>query len=292
MSKCYLCPRNCGVDREKGEIGFCREGADIRIARYSLHEWEEPVISGERGSGTIFFSGCNLKCEFCQNRLISHNGKGQTISIGRLCEIILELESMGAENINLVTPTHFADKITNALALVKDKLSIPVIYNTSGYENVDTIRKLEGLVDVYLPDFKYFSDELAKKYSNAKNYRETATAAIHEMFRQVGKVTLDERGMIKKGVIIRHLVLPSCRRDSMAVLDTIANEFGITDILVSLMSQYTPDFAIASDTTHKELRRRITSFEYSSVTEYADKLGIDGFVQHRDSAKAKYTPDF
>ena len=238
MSKCFLCPRDCGADRARGETGFCREGNDIRIARYSLHAWEEPVISGTHGSGTIFFSGCNLKCEFCQNRVISHGGKGETISVERLCEIMLELQAMGAENVNLVTPTHFADKIAEALRSVRGKLSIPVVYNSSGYEKVETLKMLEGLVDIYLPDYKYFSDELAVKYSSAKDYRVNAEAAILEMFRQTGEAVIED-GIMKKGIIIRHLVLPSCRRDSMAVLERIAEILPKDKILVSVMSQYT-----------------------------------------------------
>ena len=291
MSKCFLCPRNCGVDRARGETGFCRESDDIRIARYSLHAWEEPVISGTRGSGTIFFSGCNLKCEFCQNRVISHEGKGEAISVERLCEIMLELQEMGAENVNLVTPTHFADKIAEALRSVKGRLSIPVVYNSSGYEKVETLKMLEGLVDIYLPDYKYFSDELAAKYSSAKDYRKNAEAAILEMFRQTGEAVI-ENGIMKKGIVIRHLVLPSCRRDSIAVLERIAEILPKDKILVSVMSQYTPDFAIKADTPYKELRRAITSFEYSSVAERAVSLGLEGFFQEKSSATPDYTPDF
>ncbi len=292
MSKCMLCPRECGVDRQNGELGFCRAGYSVRVARYSLHEWEEPVISGKNGSGTVFFSYCNLQCEFCQNRVISHGGKGEDISVDRLCEIMLELEGMGAENINLVTPTHFADKIARALEAVKDKLSVPVVYNSSGYEKADSLRMLEGLVDIYIPDYKYFSDELARKYSNAPDYRKYAEAAIREMFRQTGEAVVDEKGIMQKGVIVRHLVLPSCRKDSMEVLDRIVSILPKDKIFVSIMSQYTPDFAIAAGTEFKELRRRLTSFEYSSVLEYASKLGINGFSQDISSAKTKYTPDF
>ena len=292
MSRCFLCPRNCGADRARGALGFCREGDEIRIARYSLHMWEEPIISGKRGSGTIFFSGCNLMCEFCQNRVISHGGKGETVSVAGLCEIMLELQDMGAENINLVTPTHFAHKISEALRAVKKELCIPVVYNTSGYEKVDTLKMLDGVVDVYLPDFKYFSDELAVKYSSAKDYRKTAEAAILEMFRQTGEVITDESGIMKKGIIIRHLVLPSCRRDSMAVLERIAEILPKDKILVSVMSQYTPDFAIKADTKYKELRRTVTSFEYASVTDKAIELGLEGFFQEKGSATPDYTPDF
>ena len=292
MPKCYLCPRECGTDRSLGERGVCGEGDDIRVARYSLHPWEEPPISGSRGSGTIFFSGCSLRCEFCQNRVISHEGKGESISVERLAEMMLELEAMGAHNINLVTPTHFADKVTKALRAVKDKLTIPVVYNTSGYEKVDTLRLFEGLVDIYLPDFKYFNDELAEKYSHAKNYREYAEKALIEMYRQVGEPIFDEDGLLKKGLVIRHLVLPTHRKDSMAVLDRICEILPREKILISLMSQYTPDFAITAGTPYHELHRRITTFEYRSVTEYAASLELEGFCQEKSSADAKFTPDF
>lgn len=292
MGGCFLCPRECGADRENGEVGFCGEGSLPRVARYSLHEWEEPIISGKRGSGTVFFSGCNLRCEFCQNRAISHGGKGEQIGIDRLCDIIRELCDMGAENINLVTPTHFADTVAAALNKVKGDLNIPVVYNSSGYEKVETLKKFEGLIDVYLPDFKYFSDSIAKKYSHTENYRETAEAAILEMFRQVGEPTYDSRGMLCRGLIVRHLVLPSCRQDSMNVLSRIAEILPKDKILVSIMSQYTPDFAIAAGCEHKELCRRLTSFEYSSVLDHASALGLIGFSQSRSSAVAKYTPDF
>jgi putative pyruvate formate lyase activating enzyme len=287
-----LCPRECGADRAKGALGFCRAADSVRVARYSLHEWEEPVISGKNGSGTVFFSYCNLRCEFCQNRIISHGGKGEDVSVERLSEIMLELEQMGAENINLVTPTHFVDKIVLSLEALKDKLSIPVVYNSSGYEKAETLKMLEGLVDIYLPDYKYFSDDLARKYSNAPDYRIYAESAIQEMFRQTGEAVVNEKGIMQKGIIVRHLVLPSCRKDSMKVLDRIVSILPKDKIFVSIMSQYTPDFAIAAGTEFKELRRRLTSFEYSSVLEYADKLGIKGFSQDISSAKTKYTPDF
>ncbi len=293
MSKCVLCPRQCQKDRDIGEIGFCAESSEIRIARYSLHAWEEPAISGQRGSGTIFFCGCSLKCEFCQNRAISHNcEKGETVSVDRLCEIMLELQDMSAENINLVTPTHFADKIALALKKVKPKLHIPVVYNSSGYEEISTLSALKGLVDIYLPDFKYYSDEIAVKYSFAPRYREIAEAALCEMFSQVGKAQFDESGILKKGLLIRHLVLPSCRKDSMAVLKRISEILPVDDILVSIMSQYTPDFAVAAQTPHKELHRRITSFEYESVLSFAEALGFVGFSQQKSSATASFTPDF
>lgn len=293
MSRCVLCPRRCEKDRAAGEKGFCAEGFEMRIARYSLHEWEEPVISGQKGSGTIFFCGCSLKCEFCQNRAISHSSeKGKNVSVERLGEIMLELQDMGAENINLVTPTHFSDRIAQALKQTRPKLNIPIVYNSSGYEDVSALSALRGLVDVYLPDFKYYSNEIALKYSSAPRYREIAEAALLEMFSQVGKAEFEERGMLKKGLLIRHLVLPSCRKDSMAILKRISEILPVNDILISIMSQYTPDFAVAANTPHKELHRRITSFEYESVLSFAQSLGFVGFSQQKSSATARFTPDF
>ena len=293
MSECLLCPRECGVNRSLGKLGFCREGDNVRVARYSLHLWEEPPVSGERGSGTIFFSGCNLRCEFCQNMAISRSsGLGKDVSIDGLCSIMLELADMGAENINLVTPTHFSDKIALSLEKIKKDLTIPVVYNSSGYESIAALRRLEGLVDVYLPDYKYYSDELAEKYSSAPNYRNIAEAAITEMYRQVGSAVFNERGIIKKGLIIRHLVLPSHRRDSFEVVKRLSALLPKEEFYVSLMSQYTPDFAIEADSPHKELHRKLTSFEYSSVVDLAASLGLRGFCQDRSSSTSSFTPDF
>ena len=293
MSKCNLCPRKCGIDRSLGELGFCKEGEDIRIARYSLHAFEEPPVSGKRGSGTIFFSGCNLRCEFCQNMIISQGEqKGYSVSEERLGEIMLELRDMGAENINLVTPTHFADKIASVLRRIKPEIHIPIVYNSSGYESTEALKMLDGLVDVYLPDFKYFSNEIAAKYSSAQNYRENAERAICEMYRQVGGCEFDKRGMLVRGLIVRHLVLPTCRRDSMAVLSRIAELMPKKDFYVSIMSQYTPDFAKKNGSPHTELHRRITSFEYSSVLSHASDLGLNGFCQDKSSSTADFTPDF
>ncbi len=293
MSVCLLCPRKCKVDRSRGELGFCRVGNAMRVSRYSLHMWEEPPVSAERGSGTIFFAGCNLRCEFCQNMSISHGGNpGKEVSVDGLCDIMLELEDMGAENINLVTPTHFSDKIALTLEKINDKLTIPVVYNSSGYESVESLSRLEGLVDVYLPDYKYFSCDLAKKYSSAPNYREIAETAILEMYRQAGSAVLDERGVIRKGLIVRHLILPSHRHDSMEIVKRLSLLLPKKDFFVSLMSQYTPDFAIEANSPHKELHRRLTSFEYSSVVDLAASLGLSGFCQDRSSAVASFTPDF
>ena len=291
MSKCFLCPRMCGADRQAGERGVCGEGNEIRIARAALHMFEEPPISGERGSGTVFFSGCSLRCVFCQNKAISRGGDGgRQVSPRELANVFFELRDMGAHNINLVTPTHFAEGVIEALELARPTLGIPVVYNTSGYERVETLRRFEGLVDIYLPDFKYASGELARKYSAAPDYPETAEAAICEMYRQVGRYAYGEDGMLRRGVVVRHLVLPSARRDSIAVLDRLSSIAPKSDILLSLMSQYTPEFA--ADSPYSELRRKVTSFEYDSVLEYALSLGFEGFMQGRASATAKYTPDF
>lgn len=290
MSICNLCPRACGVDRES-RLGFCASPEGAAVSRVSLHMWEEPPISGERGSGTIFFSGCNLRCVFCQNKAISRGAADAKIyGADALSELFLSVEGMGAHNINLVTPTHFVPTVSKALEKVKSKLSIPVVYNSSGYELASSLRMLDGLVDVYLPDLKYASGELAAKYSSAPDYPEIAKAALREMYRQTGAVSFDETGMITRGVIVRHLVLPSHRKDSIAVLDTLAEILPIKDIRLSLMSQYTPEFA--TDCEFRELHRRVTTFEYNSVLDHALSLGFEGYFQHRSSASASYTPDF
>ncbi len=290
MEKCFLCPRKCGVER-KLLTGYCGEGDTAVISRAALHMWEEPPISGTRGSGTIFFCGCNLRCVFCQNKTISRGGGARKeVSIDELSDIMLALEAEGAHNINLVTPTHFADKVAAALTKVKHKLNIPVVYNSSGYENISTLRMFEGLVDIYLPDFKYASNELAARYSSAPDYPEVAKAAVGEMFRQTGAFVSDENGIMQKGLIVRHLVLPACRHDSIAVLDILADTLPTKDIKLSLMSQYTPEFAL--DCEFKNLHRKLTSFEYNSVLSHAISLGFDGYFQHISSATSSYTPDF
>ena len=291
LSSCKLCPRECGVDRLAGARGACGESAEIRVSRISLHPYEEPVICGENGAGTIFFCGCSLGCVYCQNKAISRGEcEGQIMSPEELAEAMLDLQKQGAACIDLVTPTHFTHGIVKALHLVENKLNIPVVYNTSGYEKVQTLKAFEGLVDVYMPDFKYSSRELAAKYSGAPDYAEVAEKALAEMYRQTGKYEYSADKTLTCGVLIRHLVLPSCRKDSIEVLHRIAKTVPAGDVLLSLMSQYTPDFAL--DTPHKELHRRITRFEYDSVLSIAEKLGFDGFVQHTSSASAKYTPDF
>lgn len=289
--KCTLCPRLCGAEREKGELGVCGQSNVMRIARAALHPYEEPPISGINGSGTIFFCGCSLRCVFCQNRTISRSAEvGTPISPQELAKCMLSLQEKGAHNINLVTPTHFADGIRRALASVRSRLTVPVVWNSSGYESVSTLRSLEGLVDIYLPDFKYFSAELAQNYSAAPNYRPVAEAALTEMFRQTGRVRYNAEGLLQKGLMVRHLVLPGGRRDSMALLERLADLLPVDDILLSLMSQYTPDFAM--DSPYSVLHRRLTTFEYESVRQRAADLGFHGFMQQRTSAAASYTPDF
>ena len=284
---CTLCPRMCGADRYS-ETGFCGCGIDIRAAKAWLHMWEEPCISGTNGSGTVFFSGCCLKCCFCQNYEISSQGAGKEISVQRLSEIFLELQEKGAHNINLVSPTPYVPQIIEALELCRGKLDIPIVYNTGGYERVETLKMLDGYVDVYLPDMKYYDDSLGEKYSSAKNYFETASEAIREMYRQAGPCKIED-GLIKKGVIIRHLALPSHRKDSVKVLEWISENFPKKKILISLMSQYTP---VYKSCEHKEISRKISTFEYNFILDKAEELGLDGFMQERSSAVSDYTPDF
>lgn len=287
INNCSLCPRECGADRYTG-TGFCGCGTNIRAAKAYLHMWEEPCISGTRGSGTVFFSGCNLKCCFCQNYKISHENHGKNITESRLAEIFLELQRWGAHNINLVSPTPYVLQIISALDMCRGKLNIPIIYNTGGYEKVETIKLLDGYVDVYLPDFKYFDNALGKKYSGADNYFETVTAALKEMYRQTGSCCIED-GIIRRGTVIRHLALPSHRDDSVRILKWIAENLPRDGVLVSLMSQYTPFYKSAE---HKEISRRISTFEYNYILDKAVSLGLKGFMQERSSAKEEYTPDF
>lgn len=291
MDSCTLCPRRCKSDRGGDRLGFCGESKKMTVSRASLHMWEEPPISGTRGSGTIFFCGCNLRCVFCQNKAISRGGGVRyELSCDELCRLMLRLQDLGAHNINLVTPTHFADSLATCLEKVRPKLGIPIVYNSSGYENISTLKMLDGLVDIYLPDFKYASSRIASDYSNAPDYPEVASAAIAEMFRQTGAVSFDGDGMMQKGVIVRHLILPACRHDSIALLDVLSTLVPVKDIRLSLMSQYTPDFAL--DCEFKNLQRRLTSFEYNSVLSHAIGLGFEGYFQELSSSSQKYTPDF
>ena len=290
LSQCRVCPRQCGIDRTAGKTGFCRAPYLPKVALVSRHDWEEPPISGTKGSGTIFFSHCNLNCVFCQNHDISQDGFGQEISVERLAEIFLEQQERGFHNINLVSAVQFIPQVAKALAMAKTKgLSIPVVYNSNGYESLEGLKLLEGLVDVYLPDFKYWDDALGLEYSRCPHYRETAAAAILEMRRQVGKDILDENGIMRKGIIIRHLVLPNHYKDSFQVLDWIRNHLG-EETFVSLMSQYTP---MHKAKEIKALSRKLTTFEYDKVVDHFFEIGLkNGFMQKRTSATSDYTPIF
>lgn len=287
--KCVLCPRMCGVEREKC-VGFCQSNNNVKIARAALHAWEEPCISGENGSGTVFFSGCTLKCVFCQNYVLSHENSGKEISVERLAEIFLELQEKGAHNINLVTPTHFVLQIIEALKMAKaNGLSIPVVYNSSGYERAETIDLLKGYVDIYLPDFKYFSNELAKKYSGANGYFEVAASALKRMFEQVGMPVFDEAGMMKSGIVVRHLVLPGYVEDSKKVIRYLYETYG-DDVYLSIMNQYTP---LSHVEKFPEINRKVTEKEYNEVVDFAIELGVENaFIQEGDTAKESFIPDF
>jgi len=287
-SKCNLCPRKCNVDRNNS-LGYCKSTTEIKLALASLHQWEEPCISGGNGSGTIFFSGCVLDCCFCQNFSVSSQGFGKEVSLQRLADIMLELQDKNAHNINLISPTHFADKIVRALDIAKPKLKIPVVYNTGGYENTETIDKLNGYIDVYLPDFKYYDNSLAIKYSNAPSYFEHTSKAITHMIKQVGKPVFDENNMLKKGVLIRHMVMPNCHKDSIAIMQWLAANLENDSFLVSVMSQYTPCF---NSTIHPEINRKIFSYEYHKVVDMVEKLCLNGFMQEKSSATFEYTPNF
>ncbi len=287
FSSCTLCPRNCKADRTK-TVGLCGTGERITAAKAYLHMWEEPCISGKNGSGTVFFSGCNLKCCFCQNHEISHKAYGKEITVQRLADIFLELQEKGAENINLVSGSHFTPQIISALDLIKHRLVIPVVYNTGGYEKTETLKLLDGYVDIYLPDLKYFSSEPSKRYSKAEDYFEYASKAILEMHRQQPKLVFDGE-MMKKGVIIRHLILPKCRHDSMRILDWIYENLPEKSYLISLMSQYTPDYISEK---YPEINRKISTFEYNSVLEKALQYDMNGFFQDKKSATSDYTPIF
>lgn len=288
MAICNACPRGCKIDRRK-TVGYCGTGEDIKIARVGLHKWEEPCICYGEGSGTIFFSGCNLKCVYCQNFEISHQYNGVIVDRTKLCEEILHLQELGACNINLVTPSHYTEEIKKVLEMVKPELTIPVVYNSSGYDSVESIEKLDGLIDIYLPDIKYFSRDMGLKYSKAENYFDVASLALNEMIKQVGYTHIDE-GRMKKGVLVRHLVLPGGYRDSINILEYLAEKYQSDKLGISLMCQYFPGFMAKE---YPELNRRITSFEYKKVIEKAEELGfVIGFVQDRSSATDEYVPSF
>ena len=286
--ECTLCPHKCKIDRNLN-IGRCKAGNKIEIGGVSLHKFEEPCISGKNGSGTVFFSKCNLNCVFCQNYEISNLGNGRKIEIEELSKILLKQQENGAENINLVSPTIYADKIIDAIKIAKQKgLKIPIIYNTNGYENIETLKKLEGYIDVYLPDLKYYDEKLALKYSNIKNYFNTATEAIKEMYRQVGYPIFNENGMITKGVIIRHLVLPNNIENSKKVLKWIYDNLD-RRIYVSVMTQYFPTYKAKE---FKEINRKLSKTEYNEIENYIYELGIEnGYMQDfSEENEEQYVP--
>lgn len=287
---CTLCPRECGADRTHGQLGYCRMPSEPRAARAALHYWEEPCISGKEGSGAVFFSGCTLRCVFCQNHEIAAGDVGQPVSRERLTDIFLRLQEQGANNINLVTAGHFLDTVIPSLEEAKiSGLHIPVVYNTGGYEKTDTLKRLEGLVDIWLPDHKYRSSRLAGRYSHAADYPMRAGEALEEMVRQAGNPVFDERGMMKRGVIVRHLVLPGCVSDSKDVLEYLWDHYR-NQIYVSIMSQYTPLPHVAA---YPELARRITEEEYEEVVDYALFLGMEQvYIQEGECAKESFIPPF
>lgn len=290
-SNCNLCPRNCGVNRARGQMGVCGQTDRLKVARAALHFWEEPCISGEAGSGAVFFSGCSLRCVYCQNSAIAQGGVGKEISVSRLAEKFFELEAQGANNINLVTAGHFVPQVIAALTQAKaGGLRIPIVYNTSSYEHVETLRRLEGYVDIYLPDFKYMEGALAERYSHAKDYPAVAKAAIAEMVRQSGPVRIhEETGLAERGTIVRHLVLPGQAEDSKKILFYLYQAYG-DDIFVSIMNQYTP---LAPMRDYPELNRRVTEAEYDAVVDYAIEIGIEnGFIQEGETAKESFIPSF
>lgn len=289
LDKCILCPRGCMVNRNKGELGFCMAGNKLKIAKAYLHMWEEPCISGDNGSGTIFFSNCNLRCLFCQNYYISEMNNGVEISIKRFSEICLDLQKQGAININLVTPTHFVPLIIEGLKMAKrNGLCIPIVYNSSGYESVDTIKMLDGVVDVYLPDFKYYSDEYAVKYSKCKDYFKYASLALSEMVRQKPECKFNNDGNIISGVVVRHLLLPQMEKDSKKILKYLYETYG-DSIFISIMNQYTP----VRKCKYLELNEVVSDRVYEEVIDYAWDIGIrNAFIQEGGTQSDSFIPKF
>lgn len=289
LNKCQLCPKNCQVNRNQNELGFCRAGNQLKIAKYSLHMWEEPCLSGEQGSGTIFFSHCNLKCLFCQNYHISTLNNGENISINKFVDICLELQSRGALNINLVTPTHYVPLIVEGLKQAKKQgLTIPIVYNTSAYENVETIKLLDGLVDIYLPDLKYYNNYLAKKYSGIDNYFYYASEAIKEMYRQQPNCIFNKAGIMTKGLIVRHLLLPGMEEDTKKILKYLHETYQ-DNIYISIMNQYTPIRKLK----YEELNHQVNPNTYDEIINYAWDLGIrNAFIQEEGTQSESFIPDF
>ena len=290
LSSCQLCPRRCGVNRLQGQKGWCGAGAEVRVALVSLHPWEEPCIAGDRGAGTVFFSHCNLGCIFCQNYEISHEGQGEEISGERLTQVFLEQQSRGASTLDLVTPVHYAPQILAALDRAKQQgFSLPVVWNSSGYESTELIEALKGYVDVFLPDLKYREAASAERYSHAADYFPAAAAAIGKMVELAGPPVFDEDGLMRRGVLVRHLVLPGHRKESMQLLDWLWESFG-NRIWLSLMNQFTPMHHTAD---YPEINRRLTTFEYDSVVNHALDIGITQcYMQEGKTASVKFVPDF
>lgn len=288
---CRICPRECNVSRLTGQRGFCRAaGPHIYVARAALHMWEEPCISGEKGSGTVFFSGCCLRCVYCQNYRIAHELRGRAVSAEQLADIFLKLQNEGAANINLVTPTHYTPQIIMALESARaDGLHLPIVYNCSGYEKVETLKSLEGLADIYLTDFKYMDAQIAAQYSRARDYPQVAGDALKEMVRQQPEAVFAEDGMMERGVIVRHLLLPGHLKNAMAVVKYVYETYG-DQVYLSLMNQYTP---VMQTEQWPNLRRRVTKREYDRLVEYALSLGVErGFIQDGETAKESFIPDF
>ena len=290
LEKCILCPRECKANRLKGDIGFCRTSEKIKIALYSVHQYEEPCISGINGSGTVFFTGCNLRCKFCQNYVVSQENKGYEISIEKLSDIFIELQNKKVNNINLVTGFAYVPLIIQAIEIAREKgLNIPIIYNSSGYESVETIKMLKGYIDIYLPDFKYYYNELGVSLSGVSNYYEVATQALIEMKKQVGENEFDNKGILKKGIIVRHLILPNHIQNSKRCLKWVRDNLG-KKTYVSIMAQYFPTYK-AKDL--EDVNRKITEEELKSIREYSEKLGFEnGFIQDLEEQEEQYVPNF
>ncbi len=290
LEKCQICPRYCNVNRIKQEIGLCGATDKIKVARISLHQWEEPPISGKNGSGAIFFSGCNMKCIFCQNYHISTKNFGTILTIEELANKMIDLQRQKAHNINLITPTHYIPQIIKAIQLAKKKgLSIPIVYNSSGYENIESLKMLNGLIDIYLPDLKYYDDILAMRYSKAPNYFEIVTKAIQEMYNQVGLPKFDQNGILQKGIIVRHLLLPEQLEDSKKIIHYLYNSYQ-DKIFISIMNQYTP---IKQVRNIEELNHKVNKKDYDILVNYACSLNIkNAFIQQGDTAKDSFIPEF
>lgn len=286
---CHLCNRNCNINRSVGKKGYCGVSSTLKLARAALHMWEEPCITGVNGSGTVFFSGCPLRCVFCQNYSIAHASTGKEITSNRLAEIFLELQKKGAHNINLVSPTQYVPQIISAITSAKNQgLTLPIVYNTGSYEQVETIKMLEGYIDIYLPDLKYFDSALSLRYSNATDYFKVASTAIKEMFLQVGEPVFDN-DLMKKGMIVRHLVLPGHITDSKLIIKYLYETYG-DSIYLSIMNQYTP---LDSVKNFPEINRKLTEEEYEEVIDYAIELGVEnGFIQEGDTASESFIPEF